>query len=225
MNAGKEPQKPQDTPPQGTGAPIPVNRRVKNRPQKTPAAQRDKFHERTERKSNESSWPASEIELRDLDTLAPYPRNPRLHGEGQIEQIAASIKRWGFTIPLLIDEAGQLIAGHARLEAAKKLGLKRAPVMTARGWNEDEKRAYVIADNRLAMNSSWDDALLIDELMALKMSDVDLAELGFTESELAEKIGAPDAAEFGPASENEQQRLDQKTPITCPECGHVFTTP
>lgn len=222
MTTRKEQDTPKTPPPQGTGTPIRTNRRIKNRPVKPAPGVPEQFHERT---PEESSWPASEIELRDLDTLAPYPRNPRLHGEGQIEQIAASIKRWGFTIPLLIDEAGQLIAGHARLEAAKKLELKRAPVMTARGWTEAQKRAYVIADNRLAMNSSWDDALLIDELSGLKMSDFDLAALGFTESELADMIGAPDAEEFGPASADDQQRLDQKSPITCPECGHVFSPP
>lgn len=222
MTTRKEQDTPAPPPPEGTGKPIRTNRRIKNRPVPPVPATREKFHERTEQ---ESSWPASEIELRDINALAPYARNPRLHGEGQIEQIAASIKRWGFTIPLLVDEAGQLIAGHARLEAAKKLELQRVPAMVARGWTDAQKRAYVIADNRLAMNSSWDDALLIDELSGLKMSDFDLAALGFTEAELADMIGAPDAEEFGPASEDDQQRLDQKSPITCPECGHVFSPP
>lgn len=222
MTTHKEQDTPAPARPEGTGKPIRTNRRIKNRPAPPAPVTRDKFHERTEQ---ESSWPASEIELRDINALAPYARNPRLHGEGQIEQIAASIKRWGFTIPLLVDEAGQLIAGHARLEAAKKLELQRVPVMVARGWTDAQKRAYVIADNRLAMNSSWDDALLIDELSGLKMSDFDLAALGFTEAELADMIGAPDAEDFGPASEDEQQRLDQKSPITCPECGHVFSPP
>lgn len=222
MTTGKEQDTPATPPPEGTGKPIRTNRRIKNRPVQPAPATREKFHERTEQ---ESSWPASEIELRDINALAPYARNPRLHGEGQIEQIAASIKRWGFTIPLLVDEAGQLIAGHARLEAAKKLELQRVPAMVARGWTDAQKRAYVIADNRLAMNSSWDDALLIDELSGLKMTDFDLAALGFTEAELADMIGAPDAEEFGPASEDDQQRLDQKSPITCPECGHVFSPP
>lgn len=220
MTATKEPRPKKDPPPpEGTGAPIPINRRIKMRKQPPAPVQRDKFHERS---GEETSWPASETELRDINALAPYPRNPRLHGAGQIDQIVASIKRWGFTIPLLADEAGQLIAGHARLEAAKRLELKRVPVMTARGWTEAQKRAYVIADNRLAMNSSWDDALLIDELAGLKVTDFDLAALGFTEAELADMIGAPDADAFAPASQNDQQRLDQKSPVTCPECGHEF---
>jgi hypothetical protein len=221
MNMRKEPPPPKDPPPpEGNGVEIPGNRRVKMRKQKPAPAQPRKIIERS---GEETSWPASETELRDINTLAPYARNPRLHGEGQIDQLVASIKRWGFTIPLLADEAGQLIAGHARLEAAKRLELKRVPVMTARGWTDAQKRAYVIADNRLAQNSSWDDALLIDELSGLKISDFDLAALGFTDAELADMIGAPDAEAFGPASVDDQQRLDQKSPITCPECGHVFS--
>lgn len=219
MNATKEPDKPKAPLPGGRSAPMPTNRRVKMRKQPPTPATRENFRERS---ADETSWPASETELRDINAIAPYPRNPRLHGEGQIEQIAASIKRWGFTIPLLVDEAGQLIAGHARLEAAKKLALTRVPVMIARGWSDENKRAYVIADNRLALSSSWDDALLIDELAGLKLADYDMVALGFTEDELADYIGAPDSDAFAPASEGDQQRLDQKPPITCPECGHVF---
>jgi len=178
MNTGKEPTKPKAPSAGGRGAPMPTNRRVKMRKQPPAPATREKFRERTD---EETSWPASETELRDINDIAPYPRNPRLHGEGQIEQIASSIKRWGFTIPLLVDEAGQLIAGHARHEAAKRLDLKRVPVMVARGWSEAQKRAYVIADNQLASLSSWD-----RESLAYHMQLVD-------DSELAKAIGFSDA--------------------------------
>jgi hypothetical protein len=164
-------------PPRGRGKPPPSNRRVKNEKRETPP---DKFRERS---PEETSWPASETELRDINAIAPYPRNPRLHGEAQIEQIASSIKRWGFTIPLLVDEAGQLIAGHARFEAAKLLGLKRVPVMVARGWSDAQKRAYVIADNQLASLSSWDRETLAYHMQLL--DDAELASaIGFSDADL-----------------------------------------
>lgn len=86
----------------------------------------------------------------------------------QVAQIAASIKEWGFTTPVLIDESGQIIAGHGRVLAARKLGLDKVPTVTASGWTETQKRAYVIADNKIALNAGWDNNLLSLELNDLK---------------------------------------------------------
>ena len=118
------------------------------------------------------SWPAASVEMMPLDRLVPYARNSRTHSDEQVAQIAASINEWGWTIPVLVDEAGMLIAGHGRIMAARKLGLKEVPAMTATGWTEAQKKAYVIADNKLALNAGWD-------LDALKVELADLGELGF----------------------------------------------
>src|SRR5690348_1229525 len=105
-------------------------------------------------------WPADTIERSPLERLVPYARNARTHSDTQVAQIAASIREWGWTTPALIDESGMLIAGHGRVLAARKLGLAEIPVMVARGWTEAQKRAYVIADNKLALNAGWNLELL-----------------------------------------------------------------
>ena len=102
----------------------------------------------------------------------PYARNARTHSDEQISQIAASIKEWGWTVPVLIDEDGGLIAGHGRVLAARKLGLAEIPVMVATGWSEAQKRAYVLADNKLAMNAGWD-----NEMLSLELGEI--GDLGF----------------------------------------------
>jgi DNA modification methylase len=123
-------------------------------------------------KSDTKKWPAAKVELMPVSRLVPYARNSRTHSDEQVAQIAASINEWGWTIPVLVDETGQLIAGHGRIMAARKLGLTEVPAMTATGWTEAQKKAYVIADNKLALNAGWD-------LDALKVELADLGELGF----------------------------------------------
>jgi ParB-like chromosome segregation protein Spo0J len=108
----------------------------------------------------EPEWPADTVGRMPIGKLLPYARNARQHSDAQIAQIAASIKEWGWTIPVLVDEANTLIAGHGRVLAAHQLGLPDVPTMVARGWSEAKVRAYRIADNKLALNSSWDDELL-----------------------------------------------------------------
>ena len=103
-----------------------------------------------------ADWPADKVERWPLDRLIPYARNARTHSEEQVAQIAASIREFGFTNPVLIDEAGGIIAGHGRVLAARKLGIADVPVMAAIGWTEAQKRAYVIADNKLTENAGWD---------------------------------------------------------------------
>ena len=101
-------------------------------------------------------WPADKVDRRPISDLIPYARNSRTHSDAQVAQIAASIREWGWTMPILIDETGNIIAGHGRVMAAQKLGIKDVPCMTAEGWSEAKRRAYVIADNKLALNSDWD---------------------------------------------------------------------
>src|SRR3954452_7471015 len=130
-------------------------------------------------------WPADRVERWSLDRLVPYARNARTHSDAQVAQIAASVREWGWTVPVLVDETGMLIAGHGRVLAARKLGLAEVPVMVAYGWSEAQKRAYVLADNKLALNAGWDEALLSVELADLRAMGADLNLLGFNDNELA----------------------------------------
>ena len=132
-----------------------------------------------------TEWPADNVQRRKVAELIPYARNSRTHDEAQVAQIAASIKEWGWTTPVLIDPEGGLIAGHGRILAAQKLGIADVPCMVAEGWTEAQKRAYVIADNKLALNAGWDDDLLKLELGELQDFDFDLSLTGFDDDELS----------------------------------------
>ncbi len=125
------------------------------------------------------------IEYRKTSELIGYVNNSRTHSEDQVSQIAASIKEFGFTNPLLLDESSGIIAGHGRLLAAQKLNLDEVPTITLAGLSESQKKAYVIADNKLALNAGWDDELLALELSELKDGDFDLSLIGFDVDELA----------------------------------------
>src|SRR5260221_3848895 len=103
---------------------------------------------------NQKPWPADKVERWSIDRLIPYAKNARTHTEAQVAAIAASIKEWGWTSPALVGEDGGLIAGHARVLAARQLGIAEIPVMVAAGWSEAQKRAYVLADNQLAI-TGW----------------------------------------------------------------------
>lgn len=158
------------------------------------------------------NWPADQVERRSVSALVPYARNARTHSEEQVAQIAASIREWGWTVPVLVDEDGGLIAGHGRVLAARKLGLTEIPVMVAAGWTEAQKRAYVLADNKLALNAGWDAELLRVELTDLQAFDFDLGLTGFSDDELAALIADktdgltdPDAAPNPP-----------EIPVSCP---------
>ena len=129
-------------------------------------------------------WPADHVERRPVDQLIPYARNARTHSEAQVAQLAASIREWGWTVPVLIDEDGTLIAGHGRVLAARKLGLVDVPVMVARGWSEAQQQAYRLADNQLAVNADWDLDLLKVNLADLREMGADLQLLGFSDDEL-----------------------------------------
>jgi ParB-like chromosome segregation protein Spo0J len=131
-------------------------------------------------------WPAERIERWPIERLIPYANNPRLHSEADLDRIAASILKWGWTNPALVDENGTLISGHCRIGAAVKLKLTSIPVIVARGWSEDEKQAYRLADNELAVRASWDPDLLRNELRALQFNGFDLALTGFEPDRLEE---------------------------------------
>ena len=131
-----------------------------------------------------NKWPASKVISMRVELLVPYARNARTHSDQQVDQIAASIKEWGWTNPVLIDDSNGVIAGHGRILAAKKIGIEQVPVMVADGWTEQQKRAYVIADNKLALNADWDHELLPLELGELKDMGADLGLIGFDDAEL-----------------------------------------
>jgi ParB-like chromosome segregation protein Spo0J len=168
-----------------------------------------------------TEWPAANVEMRAIKGLVPYARNSRTHSAEQVDQIAASMREWGWTNPVLVDEHDMIIAGHGRILAAHKLGITDAPVMIARGWTEAQKRAYVIADNKLALNAGWDTSLLLIESKSLKQMGFDLALTGFSLQEINSFVAVP---EFSPAAEETVARLDEKKALTCPSCGHEFTT-
>ncbi len=127
---------------------------------------------------------AEKIERWPLDRLVPYARNPRTHAPEQVAQIALSIREFGFTNPVLVDAKGGVIAGHGRLLAARQLGLSEVPVLVLDHLNEVQKRAYVIADNKLALNAGWDEELLALELQDLQLSGYGLELTGFESEEI-----------------------------------------
>src|ERR1700756_5494486 len=131
-------------------------------------------------------WPADRVDQWPIERLIPYANNPRLHSAADVERIAASILKWGWTNPVLVDEQGVLIAGHGRVSAAARLGLKSIPVIVARGWSEEEKQAYRLADNELAARGSWDFDLLRGELGDLKFRGFNLDLIGFEPDRLEE---------------------------------------
>ena len=124
-------------------------------------------------------WPIETIERRPVAQLIPYARNARKHTAKQIATIAASIREFGWTMPVLIDEADLIIAGHGRVLAAPQLDLLEVPVIVARGWTAAQKRAYRVADNQIALNAAWDNGLLRVELADLHNEGFDLEMLGF----------------------------------------------
>lgn len=147
-----------------------------------------------------------QITYRPIESLIPYARNSRTHSDAQVAQIAASIKEFGWTNPVLIDAEGGIIAGHGRIMAGRKLGIKEAPCIVLDGLTEAQRRAYVIADNKLALNAGWDVDLLKIELGDLKSLDFDLSLTGFDPGELGnlladktEGLTDPDAVPETPA--------------------------
>jgi len=156
--------------------------------------------------SGSIKWPADKVERRPVAALIPYARNARTHSDAQVAQIAASIKEWGWTTPVLVDPEGSIIAGHGRVMAARKLGLTEVPVMVAENWSDAQKKAYVLADNQLALNAGWDSDLLALELKDLDANGFKLDLIGFDDNFLAnlltdktEGLTDPDEVQEAPA--------------------------
>src|SRR4029077_10732752 len=135
-------------------------------------------------------WPADHIERWPIERLIPYANNAPLHREADLDKIAAAIRRWGWTTPVLVDEAGVLIAGHGRVAAAPRAEVPSIPVIVARGWSEEEKRAYRLADNQLAARASWDPDLLGHELQELGFGGFDIGLIGFEPDQLETILAA-----------------------------------
>ena len=136
-----------------------------------------------------------EIIYKKVDELIPYINNSRTHSEEQVNQIVASINEFGFTNPILIDEKDNIIAGHGRLLASKKLKMEEVPCIVLSGLTEAQKKAYIIADNKMALNAGWDDELLKIELENLKELDFDLELTGFNVDELDDILGTEEEKE------------------------------
>jgi ParB-like chromosome segregation protein Spo0J len=151
------------------------------------------------------------VKYMNRDKLIPYANNARTHSEHQIKQIAASIQEFGFTNPILIDEDNGIIAGHGRLEAAEILDLTDIPTIKLSGLSDAQKRAYVIADNKLAMNAGWDAELLKLELTQLSDEDFKLELLGFDDTELVPLIGNVDGDEFPSLPDGDREPFQQMT--------------
>src|SRR4051812_29013705 len=153
-----------------------------------------------------NGWPADRVERWPIAKLIPYARNARTHSAEQIDQIAASIREWGWTVPILISEDGTIVAGHGRVLAAHKLKLADVPVMVAKGWSKGQIKAYALADNKLSLNAGWDESLLALELADLQELGFDLDLTGFSGDEIAaltmaggEGLTDPDEAPEPPA--------------------------
>ena len=161
------------------------------------------------------------IKYRNINDLIPYVNNSRTHSDEQVTQIASSIKEFGFTNPVLIDEQGGVIAGHGRIMAGKKLGLEQVPTITLAGLTDAQRKAYVIADNKLALNADWDFDLLRIEIQALEEMDYSLDILGFNFDELQDLFPSDStdtSVDVDDFNEVDSFDLDHK----CPKCGYEF---
>ena len=162
-----------------------------------------------------------EIKYIATDNLIPYINNSRTHSEAQIHQITASIVEFGFTNPVLIDEKGMIIAGHGRVEAAKALGIDEVPTILLDSLNEAQRAAYVIADNKLALNSGWNYDVLISEIDKLELMDFDIDVLGFDIGEIAE-LSSSETTEESPEDFVEFND-DIDTQHRCPKCSYEWS--
>lgn len=138
--------------------------------------------------ANVPDWPANQVEMRPLDGLLAYALNARIHSPEQVAQIVASIKEFGWTNPVIVDEQGVIIAGHGRVMAASKLAIAQVPCVVARNWTDAQKKAYRLADNQLPLNATWNIDLLKAEVLELKRQDYPLELLGFPDLDMVSFI-------------------------------------
>ncbi|MBI1955902.1 MAG: ParB N-terminal domain-containing protein [Acidobacteria bacterium] len=163
---------------------------------------------------------ARRIEMWPIDRLVPYARNPRTHSEEQVVQIAASIAEFGFTSPILVDTNAGIIAGHGRLLAARKLGLTEVPVIVLDHLSDTQKRAYVLADNKLATNAGWDEELLGAELAALEKDGFDLGLTGFSDAELEALL--TEEREPGEGSDEPDEEIPEAPAVAVTQPGDLW---
>jgi ParB-like chromosome segregation protein Spo0J len=161
------------------------------------------------------------VKYRKVEDLIPYVNNSRKHSDEQVAQISASIKEFGWTNPILIDGTNSIIAGHGRLMAARKLKMDQVPTIELGHLTDTQRKALVIADNKLALNADWDNTLLTIELDELLKDGFALDILGFNEQEIKTIM---QEVNFDAGSEEDQGKLDQLDPkwICCPHCGKEF---
>ena len=160
------------------------------------------------------------IEQLAVEALSPYALNSRTHDDAQVAQIAASIREFGFTNPVLIDAKGGIIAGHGRVLAARKLGLSKVPCLRLSHLTDTQRRAYVIVDNKLALNAQWDPQLLEAELQGLHAVTFDMALLGFEAVELQAAMGIDMDTHQSRTKEIDPESFDME--CKCPKCGFEF---
>lgn len=160
-----------------------------------------------------ASWLADKIEQWPTTKLLPYARNARTHSEEQVAQIAASIAEFGFTNPILAGSDGVIVAGHGRLAAAQKLGMEVVPVVVLDHLSATQRRALVIADNRIAENAGWDEAMLRVEMVSLQDDDFDLALTGFDADDLADLLAGEDGDGAGQTDDDAVPEVTE-TPIS-----------
>lgn len=161
------------------------------------------------------------IENISIEKLIPYARNTKTHPETQIAQIAASIKEFGFNNPVLINKDNQIIAGHGRVEGARKLGMDAVPCVRLEHLTKTQQKAYGIVDNQLTLNSPFDDEMLKLEIEELDDLEFNLDLLGFDKDYIEDLLHG---GNFEPGTEDEQGKLDELKPMfcKCPECGKEF---
>ena len=163
--------------------------------------------------------PDHKIVFMPVAELQGYKQNARQHGEEQIAALMKSIKSFGFTAPVMISDEGTIIAGHGRVEAARRLHYSTVPCIRLSNLTEAQQKAYVIADNQLASMATWDWDMLAAEIDNLKDQDFDISTLGFTKEQLDEMIGSPD--EIPEIADEKVKKPDKDTAI-CPKCHHEF---
>ena len=155
------------------------------------------------------------VQIWPIDRLLPYARNARTHSDEQVAQVAASIQEFGWTNPILVGGDGMIIAGHARLAAARKLGMAEVPVIVLDHLTETQRRALILADNKLALNAGWDEEMLRVELESLKEDNFNLDVVGFTNEELDVLLADPEAAHEGLTDEDAVPET-QEAAVTVP---------
>jgi ParB family chromosome partitioning protein len=151
------------------------------------------------------------IEYESVEALIPYAANSRTHSDAQVAQIAASIKEFGWTNPILIDGDNTIIAGHGRLLAARKLGMDEVPAIRIGHLSKAQQRALVIADNQLAMNAGWDMDMLENEIRDLSDADFDVALLGFDDAELNKMLAEVDEVALPTLADGDREPFQQMT--------------